>query len=85
MYYMFQAFCKGEVNKCHNGGIMIWDPVKPFTCLCNGVYEGEFCEKGNTGMMQVPVIVCRSNQISLNALNNSQRNVCLFLNLHSHI
>jgi hypothetical protein len=26
---------------------MIWDSVKPFTCLCKKGYEGEICENGN--------------------------------------
>ncbi|CAB4026667.1 neurogenic locus Notch -like, partial [Paramuricea clavata] len=39
------ASCRGEVNECHNGGTMIWDPVKPFNCLCEKGYEGEICEK----------------------------------------
>ncbi len=80
MYYMFQASCKGEVNECHNGGTMIWDPVKPFTCLCNEVYEGEFCEKGKMGCPKkdlTQVKMCRSNEMFLFTLNNIQRNVCL--------
>ena len=46
---IFQASCRGEVNECHNGGTMIWNPVKSFECLCKEWYVGEFCEieKGN--------------------------------------
>ncbi|CAB3978548.1 fibropellin-1-like isoform X1 [Paramuricea clavata] len=38
------ASCRGEVNECRNGGTMIWDPEKPFNCLCKEGYEGEMCE-----------------------------------------
>ena len=43
---LFQASCRGETNECRNGGTPIWDPVKPYACLCRDGYEGEFCEKG---------------------------------------
>ena len=42
----FQTTCKEETNECQNGGTMIWDPVKSFTCLCKEGYGGELCEKG---------------------------------------
>ena len=45
--FTFQASCRGEVNECQNGGTMIWDPVKPFACVCKDGYEGSFCEKGS--------------------------------------
>jgi hypothetical protein len=45
---ILQASCRAKVNECHNGGRMIWNPVKPFACLCKEGYEGEFCEKGIT-------------------------------------
>ena len=44
--FTLQGSCKGEVNECHNGGTMIWDPVKPLTCVCKDGYIGMFCEKG---------------------------------------
>ena len=40
-----QGTCEGEINECQNEGRMIWDPVKPFSCLCKEGYEGELCEK----------------------------------------
>ena len=44
--FIFQASCRGEVNECHNGGTMIWDPVKPFTCVCKDGYIGTLCGEG---------------------------------------
>ena len=41
---LFQASCTEEANECHNGGTMIWDPVKQFACVCKDGYVGELCE-----------------------------------------
>ena len=43
--YIFQAACRGEINECYNGGTMIWDPKKTFSCLCKEGYKGELCKK----------------------------------------
>jgi hypothetical protein len=43
---MLQVSCRGEVNECQNGGTMIWDPVKPFNCVCKKGYEGAICKNG---------------------------------------
>ena len=45
--FIFQASCKGEVEECHNGGAMIWHPVKSFACVCKDGYEGMFCQRGS--------------------------------------
>ena len=34
------------MNECQNGGTMIWDPVKPFNCVCKKGYEGAICKNG---------------------------------------
>ena len=45
--HIFQTACGGETNECHNGGTMIWDPTKTFSCLCKEGYKEELCEKGS--------------------------------------
>ena len=40
----YQSECEEE-NECKNDGEMVWDPVKPFKCLCPKNYVGELCEK----------------------------------------
>ena len=51
MYAIFQAKCNGEIDECHNGGTMIWDPVKTFNCVCKEGYRGELCNIGNIQIM----------------------------------
>ena len=38
----FQTSCKVEVNECQNGGTMIWNPVKSFTCQCKEGLKGNY-------------------------------------------
>ncbi|XP_028411990.1 EGF-like repeat and discoidin I-like domain-containing protein 3 [Dendronephthya gigantea] len=39
------AYCREEVNECQNGGTVIWNQERRFSCQCLECYEGHFCEK----------------------------------------
>ena len=41
---ILQAACRGEINECYNGGTMIWDLAKTFSCICMEGYKGELCK-----------------------------------------
>ncbi len=48
---------------------MIWDPVKPFACQCPAGYEGQLCEKGNTGC-NMPFILLLEDESTMQFKNN---------------
>ena len=48
---------------------MIWDPVKPFACQCPAGYEGQLCEKGNTGC-NMPFILLLEDESTIQFKNN---------------
>ena len=48
---------------------MIWDPVKPFACQCPAGYEGQLCEKGNTGC-NMPTILLLEDESTMQFKNN---------------
>ncbi|CAB4021282.1 Fibropellin-1 [Paramuricea clavata] len=44
LHWQLKSGCE-EDNECQNGGIMVWDPVKPFKCECPENYVREFCQQ----------------------------------------
>ncbi|XP_028411616.1 lactadherin-like [Dendronephthya gigantea] len=61
------ATCRGEMNECHNGGIMIWDPEKEYLCQCLDCYEGSRCENVLAKPLGMANGIISNNQINVSS------------------
>ena len=62
---ILQAACRREINECYNGGTMIWDPAKTFSCICKEGYKGELCKTEDKNVIYKLCVLTTRQTLSL--------------------